>query len=81
MEALFIHICIRDLFPLGAFGVPGIQARSSAFVAHALSRRRGERLLPWSVADSRWVRAGRTPLCEALSGLLKQSSLSPRCQH
>ena len=70
-----------DLLPLGAFGVPGMQARSSAVVAHALSRGRGERLLPWSVANSRWVRAGRIPLCEALSGLLKQSPVAPGCRN
>ena len=57
------------------------KAHSSAFVTHALSRGRRERLLPWSVADSRWVRAGRTPLCEALDGLLKQSSVAPSCQN
>ena len=71
--------CISSVKPFGAevfrhlcrwvpSGVPGKQARRSAIVTHALRGGRGERLLPWSLANSRCVRAGRTPPCGAFRG-------------
>ena len=68
--------------PLGALCVPGKQARSSAIVTNAFSGGCGERILPWSLANSlqvRWqhpVRGPNSPLCGERVGI---TQMGPGC--